>query len=472
MRQGLNFDEIYSKKFNQWEASYSISELEQTWQNIKMDAHQARFPDNSGFQSFAKGKLKGTFSGMKSWLMGTFSALILGSAALHISNSPELSPEKSQTDFQPLQIKQPYLPEKSPYRQPVVKNQAFPGQLTLKTRPGKHQSKKPGQKEASKSNSGVGEEDQSNNPSQEPVQAKNSKRLSIGEEKSRKNQNSANTSNPNTSDFSKKRMPKIVVGSNTDFSNYPKVILSDTVWCQGEHVKLRKKHCKKEHQVWYKVGLSDSFHHLSTSPIALKNLAPETHLFLKLKNGKAQWLDTQVILRKPAPKANFSYTIQNYHEVFFKDQSREAIRIKWKLNGQLIGTGDEFRHQFSDFGRMEVEQKVVSSFGCLDSFTRDFYLEPPPSVKVPNVFTPNGDTKNDRFVIKIGKVKQFHLVIKNQKGEIVFETNQPEKCWNGRFQNKGPFCGAGYYGYLLQYQYPHQDHFKTKRGRLLLKVEK
>ena len=55
---------------------------------------------------------------------------------------------------------------------------------------------------------------------------------------------------------------------------------------------------------------------------------------------------------------------------------------------------------------------------------------------VPNSFTPNGDTKNDVFKASYGdNVTQFHLQVFNRYGQIIFETKDKNKGWDGTFRN-------------------------------------
>ena len=57
---------------------------------------------------------------------------------------------------------------------------------------------------------------------------------------------------------------------------------------------------------------------------------------------------------------------------------------------------------------------------------------PPTKVEIPNVFTPNGDGINDRFVIKgIENCEKRQLEVRNQAGNIVFQSSQYENDWAG-----------------------------------------
>ena len=52
-----------------------------------------------------------------------------------------------------------------------------------------------------------------------------------------------------------------------------------------------------------------------------------------------------------------------------------------------------------------------------------------------NSFTPNGDGLNDCFGVKDwGQVSQLDLRIYNRFGQLVFQTNNPQSCWDGTFK--------------------------------------
>jgi gliding motility-associated-like protein len=58
-------------------------------------------------------------------------------------------------------------------------------------------------------------------------------------------------------------------------------------------------------------------------------------------------------------------------------------------------------------------------------------------VYFPTAFTPNGDGKNDSFgVLTDLFLPQYHLAIYNRWGQIVFETNNPLKSWDGKWNGK------------------------------------
>jgi gliding motility-associated-like protein len=72
-----------------------------------------------------------------------------------------------------------------------------------------------------------------------------------------------------------------------------------------------------------------------------------------------------------------------------------------------------------------------------------------PSAILPNAFTPNNDGKNDCFgIYHLGSVQVAQFTVYNRWGQIIFETKDPNKCWDGTF--KGKPQDAGGYPYIIK----------------------
>jgi gliding motility-associated-like protein len=72
-------------------------------------------------------------------------------------------------------------------------------------------------------------------------------------------------------------------------------------------------------------------------------------------------------------------------------------------------------------------------------------------VYIPNAFTPNGDGRNDLLkVYGTELVTTFHLQIFNRYGQLVFDSRDKNRGWDGRLN--GQFVNNGAYIYNLTYQ--------------------
>lgn len=129
---------------------------------------------------------------------------------------------------------------------------------------------------------------------------------------------------------------------------------------------------------------------------------------------------------------NFDYNIISWMpENFFTDQS---------ANSQSIIVADTSK-TFSIIAR--------SDKGCLDTAyakvtinpnTKDFFI--------PNAFTPNNDGRNDVFKVYGSSVKELTMSIFNQWGQLLFETKDKQRGWDGNYG--GHLQPTGVYVYVTK----------------------
>lgn len=76
------------------------------------------------------------------------------------------------------------------------------------------------------------------------------------------------------------------------------------------------------------------------------------------------------------------------------------------------------------------------------------------SYTAPNAFTPNGDGENDRFCLKGWKHcnETFSVFIFNRWGEKVFESEDPDFCWDGTLRGKPLSSDVYVYHIMATYQ--------------------
>jgi len=68
---------------------------------------------------------------------------------------------------------------------------------------------------------------------------------------------------------------------------------------------------------------------------------------------------------------------------------------------------------------------------------------------IPNTFTPNNDGVNDVFIAKGTDLTYFSMTIFNRWGSFVYETNDIEKGWDGKFE--GDDVPPGEFVYVIKY---------------------
>jgi gliding motility-associated-like protein len=122
--------------------------------------------------------------------------------------------------------------------------------------------------------------------------------------------------------------------------------------------------------------------------------------------------------------------------IFFTDESTNAISWLWSF-GDLSGatsTLENPNYSYPDTGCYVVQLTVTAPNGCKDSVRSPICIEPDFTFYAPNTFTPNGDGKNDVWMpFGIGiDVNNYHLMMFDRWGNLMFETYKWDEGWNGR----------------------------------------
>jgi gliding motility-associated-like protein len=124
-------------------------------------------------------------------------------------------------------------------------------------------------------------------------------------------------------------------------------------------------------------------------------------------------------------------------------------------------TGQEFR--VDEAGTYAVQVKLATCYAG-DTIYVDVC---PPELRLPNVFTPNGDGYNDAFLPESVNIVRYHLRIFNRWGVVLFESFAPETGWDGRYQ--GGECAEGTYFYEAEYaMYPEESRTYQETGVVTL----
>lgn len=84
---------------------------------------------------------------------------------------------------------------------------------------------------------------------------------------------------------------------------------------------------------------------------------------------------------------------------------------------------------------------------------------------IPNTFTPNGDGQNDILYVRGLKVEEVYFAVYNRWGEMVFETKDKSKGWDGIY--KGKPADVGVFGWYLKVKCYNGDE-TFKKGNVTL----
>lgn len=99
---------------------------------------------------------------------------------------------------------------------------------------------------------------------------------------------------------------------------------------------------------------------------------------------------------------NQTFSYQGEDDLAPKDTLISVSNFYWILNQQYSLTSTELEPRFTyvETGEYSTELKVYNPQGCDTSYFHTVRVEPV-KLKIPNVFTPNGDGTNDYFIISL-----------------------------------------------------------------------
>jgi gliding motility-associated-like protein len=105
--------------------------------------------------------------------------------------------------------------------------------------------------------------------------------------------------------------------------------------------------------------------------------------------------------------------------------------------------------------------RVTDEFtGCFDSLRIIINVDASKKIYIPNAFTPNGDSRNDDWRIFTKGIKFMNVEVFNRWGELVFQSSDLEKGWDGTY--KGEPASPGIYPYQINVTYLDGELIESK----------
>lgn len=148
--------------------------------------------------------------------------------------------------------------------------------------------------------------------------------------------------------------------------------------------------------------------------------------------------DTFLVNVSPATVANFFYTptfpIPNT-PIKFNSSGSSASSYKWSFGDGTYSIEPNPSHLYKKTGTYKVCLEV-SNGKCLDSLCKTVEADVRTAIAVPSAFSPNGDGSNDILYVRGGAIETMNLKIFNRWGQMVFETSEMSKGWDGTFKGK------------------------------------
>ncbi len=113
----------------------------------------------------------------------------------------------------------------------------------------------------------------------------------------------------------------------------------------------------------------------------------------------------------------------------------------------LIFQTVELSAQQSQLTRKYRVIAVKNGNSAITSMSNETEVTPTMYIYVPNSFTPNGDGLNDLFFVQGEAIQTFTMQVFNRWGDLIFESNDVNSGWDGKFNGK--LVPQGAYVYKL-----------------------
>lgn len=151
----------------------------------------------------------------------------------------------------------------------------------------------------------------------------------------------------------------------------------------------------------------------------------------------------------PVPTAFFTVepppgsTVTMGDDLQFFDQSTSngatVQQVQWSVDGEPVDwTGAAPIWEDVPPGQHAITLSITSGDGCTHEHTILYFIEPD-AIMVPNVMTPNGDGRNDRFEIPFIEYIPNHLQILNRWGQEVYARHNYANQWGATGLPEGTY---------------------------------
>lgn len=144
------------------------------------------------------------------------------------------------------------------------------------------------------------------------------------------------------------------------------------------------------------------------------------------------------------------YSVRNYTKIDNKgfEQNPDVV-FTWRVNGEVLASEDNPDFTFENQGKYTIELIAQANSECLSTYSETIHVSGT-SLRIPNIFTPNGDGIGDYFgVVYDDEIINYQIQIINRIGEIVFEESDINKFWDGKI-NGNDDASEGLYYYIIR----------------------
>lgn len=144
-------------------------------------------------------------------------------------------------------------------------------------------------------------------------------------------------------------------------------------------------------------------------------------------------------------------------EVSFTNNSLNAVEFEWRFGDDSISRFENPEPHIYYDPRIDYEVTLIAKSEelCVDTFRFKYINVEPSALDIPNVFTPNNDGYNDRFIVYGKSLQSIYVQIFNRLGKKIYEYTgygteiRDWEGWDGKINGRSK-ASLGIYYYLIR----------------------
>ncbi len=189
-------------------------------------------------------------------------------------------------------------------------------------------------------------------------------------------------------------------------------------------------------------------------------------IYVTVTDGCGNIIKDTVVVHVPQPEVSFDIAYYDLDDVEFTSTlSEDVVSIWWDFGDGTTGSDSIENHGYQQVGEYTVTLWGENLQGCVDSVSNTVISQV--YLYIPNAFTPNENLHNPLWKPIHNGLKGYELSIYDRWGKRIFQTTNPDKHWDGRFEN-GDKAEQGTYLYKLKARSVIDDEKMDRSGFVML----
>ena len=168
-------------------------------------------------------------------------------------------------------------------------------------------------------------------------------------------------------------------------------------------------------------------------------------------------------------KGGNAFGLIPFDVVFIDTSHGDYNQNSWFIDGESIATDQETLNHPCEVYRdteFEIILEVSRNGFCIDEASKHSVVEAREYFAIPDVFSPNGDGFNDKFVTTHVNICELTGSIFNTRGQKTYEWTGVEEGWDGITEN-GKEAAVGVYYYIIDATGCDGAEYRGNKGALL-----